>query len=518
MEEAAAARRAPAPRGRATHAAVRSVVLRGIGVVYAVAFVSLGVQVRGLLGSQGIAPAADLLAQARQVLGGVSLLHVPTLFWIGASDPLLVGACWVGAALGLCAAAGLVPRPALLGCWAIYLSLVTVGDVFLGYQWDALLLEAGLLAVFWAPGGLLPWRGPRREPGPVGLWLLRWLVFRLFFLSGVVKLASGDEAWRDLTALRYHYWTQPLPTLSSVGIDALQRALPPLEIFSVAATLAIELVAPCGIFAPRRVRLVSASLLVLLQLAIAATGSYGFFNLLTIVLCLSLLDDAALGALVPPRWRARGIPPAEPPAPAERGRAATARAAAAALGAAFVFTVTGATALDHVVPGPLPTAVEGLLDALAPLRSFNAYGLFAIMTKQRPEITLEGSRDGEHWKPYVFRWKPGPLDRAPGFAGLHMPRLDWQMWFAALADCQREPWILAFQARLLEGSPQVLGLLASNPFPDLPPRRVRSWIALYRFADADARRRGLWWQRGEEAPYCPVLELRDGRLRVAPSP
>ena len=514
MEDAAGARSAP-PSDRASHAAVRSLVLRGIGVVHAVAFASLGVQVRGLLGRQGIAPAAEMLEQARHALGGVSLLHVPTLFWIGASDGALVGACWLGGVLGLCAAAGLAPRLALLGCWALYLSLVTVGDVFLGYQWDALLLEAGLLAVFWAPGGLRPWRGPRREPGRVGLWLLRWLVFRLFFLSGVVKLASGDEAWRDLTALQYHYWTQPLPTRSAVWVDALQHALPPLETFSVAVTLAIELLAPFGIFAPRLVRLVSASLLVLLQLAIAATGSYGFFNLLTIVLCASLLDDAALEALTPRRWRAAAPGAA---APVAAGRANAVRRAAAALAAAFVLAVTSATALERLLPVPFPGAADILLDGLAPLRSFNAYGLFAIMTKQRPEITLEGSRDGERWTPYTFRWKPGPLDRAPGFPGLHMPRLDWQMWFAALEDCERAPWLLAFQARLLEGSPPVLGLLASSPFPEPPPSEVRSRIALYRLAGAAARRRGVWWERGEDAPYCPPLELRDGRLRVAPSP
>ncbi len=514
MSDTPAARSVPPWRGIG-HAAVRSLVLRGIGIVYAVAFASLGVQVRGLLGRGGIAPAAELLEQAHRVLGGVSLLRVPTLFWLGAGDAELVGACGIGAALGLCAAAGVLPRLALLGCWGLYLSLVTVGDVFLGYQWDALLLEAGLLAVFWAPGGLRPRRGSREEPGRVGLWLLRWLVFRLFFLSGVVKLASGDEAWRDLTALRYHYWTQPLPTRISVWVDALQRALPPLETFSVAATLAIELVAPFGIFGPRRLRLVSLSLLVLLQLVIASTGSYGFFNLLTIVLCLSLLDDAALEALRLRLGRARPDG-AGPPRPA--GRASVSWRVAAALGAVFVVSVTSATALERLLPVPLPRAADDLLDALAPLRSFNSYGLFAVMTKQRPEITLEGSRDGEHWVPYTFRWKPGPLDRAPGFPGLHMPRLDWQMWFAALEDCERAPWFLAFQARLLQGSAPVLGLLASNPFPDSPPREIRSRIALYHFADAATRRRGLWWERGADAPYCPPLALHDGRLQVAPAP
>ncbi|HXX48164.1 MAG TPA: lipase maturation factor family protein, partial [Myxococcota bacterium] len=370
--------------------------------------------------------------------------------------------------------------------WLAYLSLSCVGDVFLSFQWDALLLESGVVALFTAS----------REPR-LGVWLARALLFKLMVLSGTVKLTSGDPTWRDLSALTFHYWTQPLPWESSWFAaqlpDAVQKG-------STLLVFGVELLAPWGMLGTRRVRLGSGALLVSLQLLIAATGNYGFFNLLTLVLCATLLDDRALARFA---WLARPARPA-------RWLAARRIAAGALLCASAV------VGLERIAPRELfPRPLRAAIALFEPLRSVSAYGLFAVMTQERPEIQIEGSTDGAQWRPYVFRWKPGPLDRRPGFAGPHMPRLDWQMWFAALSSCRDEAWFQAFLVRLLEGSPSVSRLLAENPFPDAPPRLLRTTLARYRFAPFSEWREGAWWTREEVGPYCPTVELEDGHLSLA---
>jgi hypothetical protein len=251
-------------------------------------------------------------------------------------------------------------------------------------------------------------------------------------------------------------------------------------------TLAIELAAPWGILGPRSVRRAAGALLVGLQLLIGLTGNYGFFNLLTLVLCASLLDE-------------------DPPARVTRQRIAL-RAAAAAL--AFASLVV---ALERVTPEEsFPGALRALVAPLGPLRSVSSYGLFAVMTRERPEIELEGSADGVTWRRYEFRWKPGELERAPRFAGPHMPRVDWQMWFAALGECRHELWLQRFLLRLLEGSRPVADLLAANPFPGEPPRYLRTTLWRYRFGGPDS-----WWARSDPRSYCPTVTLRAGRLALA---
>jgi lipase maturation factor 1 len=321
-------------------------------------------------------------------------------------------------------------------------------------------------------------------------------LFKLMFLSGAVKLLSGDPTWRDLSALTYHYWTQPLPAPTS----ALAASLPvSFQKLSTALTLAIELGAPWTVLGPRRVRLAGAALLAALQLGIAATGNYGFFNLLTLALCVCLLDDRAL--LVLPAVRTRVSPP----------WLQVARRVAAALFAALSVAAAAQRLTPH---GALPRPLRAVLRALAPLRSVNAYGLFAIMTTDRPEIGLEGSADGVEWHDYEFRWKPGAPDRAPRFAGPHMPRVDWQMWFAALGRCADEPWLHRLLQRVLEGSPPVTAVFARDPFPEGPPRYLRTTLWHYRLASPEERRSGAWWSRERVGPYCPVVTLREGRLAL----
>jgi lipase maturation factor 1 len=475
--------------GPPSYRRMRSILLRGLGLVYLAAFGSMGVQVDGLLGRRGILPAADFLAGAKQALGTRGYWQFPTLLWLNASDAALHGLCWGGVAVSVLLIVGLLPAACLALLWAAYLSLVVVGQDFLGFQWDSLLLEAGLLGVLFAPWGV--WLGrARREPSVVVLWLFRWLVFRLMFLSGVVKLTSGDPTWRAWEAMKYHYETQPLPAWTSWYM----HQLPPwFHALSVGFMFWAELIAPFLVFAPRRPRMVGFWSLVLLQALIAATGNYGFFNLLSLVLCLSLVEDWD--------WGRRDVVRGEP-APRRPWRQVPIGAAGA-----VIVLMTAMEGIDRsgwtvLFPEPL----EAVRRWLGPFRSLNAYGLFAVMTTERPEILVEGSDDGETWIPYRFRWKPGEPGRRPRFTTPHMPRLDWQMWFAALArDCLSQTWFLRFEQRLLEGSPEVLRLLRDDPFRGRPPRYIRARLDLYHFTHFGAKD---WWTRQEVGTYCPPLGLR----------
>ena len=501
-----------------THLGVRWMFLRSLGIIYLIAFVSLWVQVTGLIGGNGIVPAQAAMDVAKQQAAaqeiGLSRYHwLPTFCWLDASDRSLKFQCAAGAVLAVLLIIGIAPAPCLFLLWLIYLSLTTVGGVFLGFQWDNLLLETGFLAIFFAPLQWLP-RRPAREapPSRIVLWLLRWLLFRLMFESGCVKLASGDAAWRNLTALEYHYETQPLPTW--IGWYAWQ--LPAwTQKACTAVMFGVELGIPFLIFLPRKPRQLACGAFVTLQLLIFLTGNYCFFNLLAMALCLTLLDDAAVSRLLPSRWR---MPPAHDSLPTPANPRALCRWP---IQATFPLAAIILCVSLVPIPGmfrirvPIPEPVIATYLWLQPFRSINSYGLFAVMTTSRPEIIVEGSADGITWKPYEFRYKPGPLNRRPGFVEPHQPRLDWQMWFAALGDNRQRPWFIGFCVRLLQGSPEVLALLAQNPFPDVPPRYVRALVYDYRFTNSDTRRKtGDWWQRRLIGVYLPPLSLTgNGRDR-----
>ena len=437
-----------------------------LGLAYLAAFWSMAVQIVGLVGKDGILPATDLMAAARQFTDARGLsavgrvLTLPTLCWISASDTVLHVLCGSGIALALLLMLGVAPIVVLPLLWIDYLSLSVVLRDFLSFQWDSLLLETGLLAVFVAPVALL--EHPRRpvDPSPPARWLLWWLLFRLTFASGVVKLASGDPTWHNLTALTFHYETQPLPT----PIGWYAHHLPPmLQKISTALVLTIELAVPWLIFMGRRLRLVACGTLAGLQLLIAVTGNYTFFNLLTLALLVLLLDDGVF----------RSKPELAAPV---RNRFGFLWRRWAPIGAAVVTLPVSASILAGQLGLPLrASALFGPLeDAVAQFRSVNAYGLFAVMTTTRPEIVVEGSSDGVSWLAYEFKYKPGDVGRGLPWVAPHQPRLDWQMWFAALSEYEREPWFERFCRRLLEGSPAVLALLAGNPFPREPPRFVRA--------------------------------------------
>jgi hypothetical protein len=295
----------------------RWVFLRLLGLVYLSAFASLYVQLPGLIGAHGILPARSYLVGVRAVAGGARLVALPTLAWLGSGDAALRLIAAVGSAASLLVVAGVATARALASAWVCWLSLVNVGQDFTAFQWDALLLETGFLAIFFAPATLLPGLRRQAPPSRAVLWLLRVLLFRLMFFSGVVKLASGDPTWRSLTALAYHYQTQPLPTPAAWYAHQLPLAA---HRFSTAVMLAIEIAVPFLVFASRRLRIAAVVPMAGLQLVIAVTGNYGYFNWLALALCVTLLDDAAIRRVVPSRLRTR-IPAMDAPRAPHRSRA-----------------------------------------------------------------------------------------------------------------------------------------------------------------------------------------------------
>lgn len=490
-------------------------LLRGVALVYLVAFVSLAVQVEGLYGSEGILPVSGYLDWLGARWGADAWRIHPTLFWLGSSDWALLGSCWAGAFAAIALWTGWTPRLSAAVCWVLYFSLFQIGRVFLGFQWDLLLLEAGFLAIFLAPVGLRPRSDEAAEPSVVTVWMFRWLLFRLMFASGFVKLMSGDPTWWNLSALEYHYWTQPLPTWTAWGANLLPTVV---QRGSVLVMFVIELGFPWFIFGPRRLRLVAFAALVLLQALIAATGNYSFLNLLTVVLCLSLLDDDALQSMLGGRRR---LPDLRAPWPQDvhpRRPLAIARVALAALLALALATVGGAMMVARFVGlDAFPAPVVALVRALEPWHLTSSYGLFAVMTTQRREIVLEGSLDGVEWREYEMRWKPGDVHSRPRFVAPYQPRLDWQMWFASLGDWKQSPWLVEVEKRLLQGPGPVLDLFASDPFDGRPPRHVRAMLYDYRFTSAAVRgETDAWWTRRRVGQFSPTVSREQAAQQGPP--
>jgi hypothetical protein len=461
----------PAPP---TYIATRRLFLRLLGAVYFVAFASLAMQIRGLAGERGILPAGRFLDWAHSIYGAASYLQLPTIFWLNASDAALQLAAWGGALLAILLVLGIAPLLMLVLLWALYLSLTVAGQDFMSFQWDALLLETGLLAMFWA----------RATPAR---FLLVFLLFKLMFLSGATKLLSGDPTWRHLTALDFHFETQPLPPWTAWYAHHLPAGIhQALVLF----TFAVELGAPWFLLLPNRLRplrLGAVAAIALLQVGIAATGNYGFFNALTIVLCVPLLDDAALARLR--LGRAAGGPE-----PETRYRLAVVH-----LAVPLLLALSGLSLVRELAYTRWPRWGNEVLGWVAPFRSVNGYGLFRVMTTDRPELILEGSMDGVRWQSYELRYKPGAVDRRPRFVAPFHPRLDWQLWFAALDPVGSFGWLQALADRLRTGVPEVLALFGGNPFPGTPPRFVRAVLYDYRFSTPEERRRtGAWWVRERE--------------------
>ena len=496
-----------------TYHIASALFLRLLGVVYLIAFVSLWTQIGGLIGDHGILPVSDFLKEAKEYFAqevppASPGWNLPTLAWINPHDGFLHLLCAGGTIASVLLILGLLPLPSLFILWSFYLSLVYAGQVFMSFQWDILLLETGFVAVFLAPFAVRSRFLKDRHPPRLAIWLVWWLLFRLMFESGAVKLTwnawqlgpDGSpiaNTWKSLTALDFHYWTQPLPIWTSWYAAKLPEWFQKL---SVVFVLIVELVLPWLIFGPRFLRLVAFGGITVLMVLIAATGNYNFFNLLAFALALTLLDDRAWPQFLrkriagtdwpflaaPTRWRSFILVPF----------------------AFFVILIGSLQVKEAIAPPRSPTAT---LESKLGIRQFflvNDYGLFRQMTETRPEIVVEGSNDGTKWTEYEFRWKPGDPSRRPRLCEPHQPRLDWQMWFEALRleevhkvtgtidPRNMSAWFQSFLMRLMKGEPNVVGLLASDPFPDRPPKFVRMKLYQFRFTNAEqVKATGDWWRR-----------------------
>ena len=482
----------------------RWIFLRALGLIFFSAFYSLAYQIHGLIGPRGILPASEYLARVIAVLPGLKRLwYIPSVLWLGASDRALTVVVVLGIVCSVLLVANVWPRLSTTGCLLLFLSCVTMLQDFSSYQSDGMLLEAGLISIVFAPRGMWPGLGSADPPSAISLFMLRWEWFRIYFESGVVKLASGDVHWRNLTAMDEYYQNGPLPAWPGWYVQHFPHWY---HAGTVVLTLGIELFVVWAVFLPRRFRIGCFAVVTALQIGIIATANYAFLNYLVLVLGVLLLDDEALARIRVPR----------PIAPAVRAKPGVrAWVEGVALG-----WILYATVWAFFAPGSsnLLAKPEHVLE---PFRVANAYGLFAVMTEARYEIEFQGSSDsGKTWVPYPFRYKPQDISERPGIYAPYQPRFEWNLWFASLAPWQASPWVLSAQQRLLEGSPSVLALFRRDPFNGHPPQQVRTVLWQYWFTDWQTKRStGAWWRRQMLGLFAGVMSRQgNGEFVVTEAP
>ena len=464
----------------------RLVIERGLGAIYAVAFLVALRQFAPLLGERGLLPVPDFVRS-------VPFRASPSLFHVRYSDRLLRACALTGLVLSAAVVLGIpdgLPIPLEMAVWillwALYLSIVNVGQTFYSFGWETLLLEAGFLAIFLGPA----WTAPTLPT----IYLVRWLVFRVEFGAGLIKM-RGDACWRDLTCLYYHHETQPMANPLSWYFHHLPKRFHRLEVLG---NHAAQLVVPWLLFAPQPIASVAGLVIVGTQSWLILSGNFAWLNVITIVLAFSAFDTAALGGVLP-----IGRPPLELPI-------AYAVAALAATG--LVLTLSYRPAQNLVSPRQLKNS------SFDPLHLVNTYGAFGSVTKRRYEVILEGTADptpgpGAIWREYEFKAKPGDVRRRPPqYAPYHL-RLDWLMWFAAFSSPAYHEWFVPLMVRLLQNDRATLGLLGPNPFPVQAPRAVRAQLYRYRFTTpAERRETGAWWHRTLVREYAPAIGLRETQL------
>jgi Lipase maturation factor len=510
----------------------RWLFLRALGLIYCSAFYSLLFQIRGLIGPDGLLPARTYLPAVARAFGPARFWFAPTLLWLSTTGGALTALCWIGFAASLLLVLNLWPRGTLAICFVCFLSFIAAAQDFSSYQSDGMLLAAGFVAFFFAPPGWRPGWGDTHPPSRAALWLLLWEWFRIYFESGLAKMA-GDVEWRNLTAMDQYYQNGPLPTWIGWYVQHLPHGF---HVATALATLVLELGIVWLLFAPRRLRLACCAIVTGWQIGVILTANYAFLNYLVLVLGVLLLDDGVLRPLMPARWRPAAVEPepaaradpaaaaevdtgaGEPQWPSRSGLLRTFRLSLTGALFLWIFYATCAPLLWMIEPDlPLPTTP---LRVLEPFRIANQYGLFGRMTRGRYEIEFQGSTDGHTWVAYPFRYKPQALDAAPGIYAPYQPRFDWNLWFASLGSWRDYPFVAQTEERLLANDADVLALFAANPFPGTPPHEVRAVLWQYWFTtSAEKRQDGDWWRRQLLGLYAPVLVRgTDGRITVAEWP
>jgi len=520
--------------------APRWIFLRALAIFYFSAFYSLLFQIEGLIGPRGVLPAQRFLVAVQGAVGPLRFWYAPTVFWFSSGEHEMMAVTLIGLIASVAAFCNLWPRFSFLVCLLCFLSFVTAAQAFSSYQSDGMLLEAGFLALFFAPRGLLPGWGIASPPSRASLFLLQWEWFRIYFESGMVKLLSGDPQWRNYTAMDEYYQNGPLPTWIGWYVEHLPHWF---HAATVAGTLAMELGVVLMMFLPRRARLVCFFIVTPWEIGVILTANYTFLNYLVLALGFLLLDDRSLQWLLPARVRAT-LPGTkkredalededshfilnEEDGAAEEGPRKNrgpiryfkmAPLCGSALMLGWIGYATTAEMLRIQWPDlRLPTAP---IVALEPFRIANQYGLFAVMTRGRYEIEFQGSNDDENWTPYLFRYKPQALNEAPRIYAPYQPRFEWNLWFASLGDWQQNDLVPLTEERLLENDPDVLELFRGNPYGQAPPRYVRAVLWQYWFTSLDEKRRTRnWWKRSLMGLYAPAMTRQpDGRFAAVQWP
>jgi hypothetical protein len=486
-------------RGGDEYRLTRFVILRLLGFVYAVAFLAAANQLVPLIGEHGLTPVVQSLQHARSVVGPFhGLIQLPTLFWLGISDNALTIFAWIGFALSVVVLAGYANSIILLVLWAMYMSIVHIGDIWYGYGWETQLLETGFLSVFLCPL-IDPRPFPKRPPPILVLWLFRWLGFRIMVGAGLIKL-RGDSCWRDLTCMYYHYETQPIPNPISRFLHFAPHWFHKLE---TAWNHFIELVVPWFSFGPRIARHIAGVFLISFQILLIVSGNLSFLNYVTIIPFLACLDDTFWRRVLPgPIIRAADRVDSEP------------NLSGLQFGVVVALTLLVAWLSAKPVMN-LVSERQAMNTSFDRLDLVNTYGAFGVVGRERDEIIFEGTVDAvigsdTKWRPYEFKAKPGDPNRAPPFIAPYQPRIDWQIWFAAMASPREYPWTLHFVWRLLHNDEGTLSLLANNPFPDAPPHYIRA--RLYRYHFTPLGENG-WWTREPIGEWLPALSIDDSQFR-----
>jgi hypothetical protein len=530
----------------------RWVFLRALGLIYFSAFFSLLFQIRGLIGPEGILPAGEYLRAVGSNVGYARYWYAPTLLWFSANSHMLMGLCWAGLIASALLTLNIWPRGMLAICFVCFLSFVSAASEFSGYQSDGMLLEAGFISFFLSPTGWRPGLGRWHPSMRASVLLLRWEWFRIYFESGVAKIASGDPEWRHFTAMDEYYQNGPLPTWIGWYVQHLPHWF---HAATAGGTLALELVLVWMVFLPRCCRIACFLIVTPWQIGIILTANYTFLNYLVLMLGFLLLDDRFLAQFLPLRWQKRfpgqktplsesaavvlpfdslaifqpsaALPNASPVEDDTHGqrwtellrtRFGVLKVALTAVVLAWLFYASTAQMIWMIWRDfPMPTAPVA---ALEPFRIADRYGLFAVMTRGRQEIEFQGSADGQTWVTYPFRFKPQDPSKAPGIYAPYQPRFDWNLWFASLGEWRSDPIVIRTEERLLTGDKDVVSLFAANPFPREPPREVRAVLWQYWFTTpAEKRAQGLWWRRQLIGLYAPTLEREpDGKIEVVELP
>ncbi|MEQ1862982.1 MAG: lipase maturation factor family protein [Chthoniobacteraceae bacterium] len=475
----------------------RFVLLRWIGFIYAVAFLCAAQQIVPLIGEHGLTPAGTYLGLLEEHYRsrGAAFAALPGLFWFGHSDAALVAWAWIGFALAAVVMCGFANVPMMTALWAIYMSFIHVGQEWYGYGWEIQLLETGFLAIFLCP--LLDARPfPRHPPPVIVVWLFRWLGFRIMLGAGLIKL-RGDACWSDFTCMYYHYLTQPIPNPLSRAFHFMPQWFHKVEVLW---NHFIELIVPWFSFGPRTARHIAGVLLISFQFILILSGNLSFLNWLTIVPFIACFDDSLLARVLP--FVRRGADSA----PHQGSNASLVPSLCLALIVVFL-------SLEPVAN--LFSARQAMNTSFTSLHLVNTYGAFGSVGRERREIVFEGTRDSvltdrTEWREYDFVAKPGTPTRAPRVIAPYQPRIDWQIWFAAMATHEHYPWTVHLVWKLLHNDTGALSLLATNPFPGEPPRYIRARYYRYEFAPPGGSE---YWKRTELGLWLPPLSVDDPAMR-----